>query len=403
MKLSYTAVSITDGKKVEGLIEAKDTSQAAVYLRSKNLYPVRIARLKEGGFAKIQAYASKPKFADVVFFTRQLASVLTSGLTLIEALRILKEQTENTSMMEVIDGIVADIEDGKPFSAGLAKYPNVFFPVYVSLIKAAEASGLLEKVLVRLAENLEKEQRLKNTIRSALVYPAVIVVMMIAVLFAMMIFVIPQLSSLYVSLNVELPFVTKIVIGTSRFFILGWPFVVGILVIGVSFLNRWYQTEGGKYAIDKLSLVIPIFGKLIRQTILTEFSRTFGLMVGSGTSIVESLRKTAETSSNILYRSSISVISQQVAKGVSVGEAMALSPYLYPPILVAMAKIGEQTGKLDESLLRASDYFEREVDQTVKNLTTLLEPFILVVLGIGVAFLIIAIITPIYGLVSSIQ
>ena len=139
------------------------------------------------------------------------------------------------------------------------------------------------------------------------------------------------------------------------------------------------------------------------RTILTEFSRTFGLMVGSGTSIVESLRKTAETSSNILYRSSISVISQQVAKGVSVGEAMALSPYLYPPILVAMAKIGEQTGKLDESLLRASDYFEREVDQTVKNLTTLLEPFILVVLGIGVAFLIIAIITPIYGLVSSIQ
>lgn len=401
MKLLYKAVT-RDGKIVRGLIEGRDSKEAGTFLRSQGLFPITVTEKSEKGFFQHLPFFGKSHASDVVFFTRQLSSMISSGLTLMQSLRILKDQIHNESMRDVVQGIMNDIEEGRPLSQSLIFHKEVFSPVYVSLIKAAETSGLLDKVLERLAETLEKQHRLKSTIKGALVYPSIIVIGMIAVGVLMMTVVIPPLSTLYKSLNVELPFVTKVVLAISNVFVAFWPFVLGGVVFFAFILGRWRYTDAGRMVTDDFLLRLPLFGRLIQQTILTEILRTFGLLVGSGTSVVEGLNQTADVAGNVLYRNAILGVAERVEKGITIGEAMGSSS-LFPAIVVEMVKIGEQTGRLDEQLLRLSDYFEREVDQSVKTLTTVMEPLIIVLLGVGVGFLIIAVITPIYSLISSLQ
>lgn len=401
MKLRYKATT-QDGKIIKGIMDANDVNDAASYLRGKNLLPIQISIQKDDLLSKVLPFFNKIGSSDLILFTRQLSSMLSSGLTLLRALQIYKDEIENESMREVVTGIINDIEEGKTFSYTIAKYPNVFSHIYMSLIKAGESSGLLDKVLLRLADNLEKQSKLRSTVKSALLYPAIVVVLMVFVIFIMMIFVIPQLSILYKNLNVALPLPTQIVVGLSSFIGTFWPLVLVSVGIFIFFYKRWRKTEQGQIIMDNLILKLPVFGKLISQTILSEFSRTLGLLIGTGTLVVESLLETADTTGNIHYKNAIKNISKQVEKGVSVGDAMS-SYALFPPMLVQLVKIGEQTGKMDETLTKASEYFEGEVNQTVKTLTTALEPFIMVVLGVGVAFLIISVITPIYSLISSLQ
>lgn len=402
MKFAYRAVS-KDGKIVQGVTEGKEAGDIAVYLRSHDFLPIKIVEQKKNfSLLKLIPFVNKIGGSDIVFFTRQLSSMLVSGLTLMESLRVLEEQVKNTAMHEVLKSVILDIEGGKSLSEAIRKYQDVFSPIYVSLIKSAESAGIMDKILLRLADNLEKQQNIKSTIKSALFYPAIVVVGMIVVVIIMMIFVIPQLSSIYESLNIELPFATRIVIALSNGFLTFWPIILGLILGAVFLLRRFHKTDTGRLLLDDLVLRMPIFGKLIRQTILAEFSRTFGLLVGAGTLIVEALNQTANTAGNTLYKNAIAAVAKQVEKGVNIAEAF--SGYsVFPPILVQMAKIGEETGKIDESLLRVSEYFEREVDQTTKTLTTAMEPIIIVVLGAGVAFLIISIITPIYSLTSAIK
>lgn len=402
MRLLYQAVT-REGKKVRGIINASDTNEAAAYLRSKNFIPISISKENKNKFLDaLPMFSQKITASDLVIFTRQLSSMLTAGLTLIKSLEILKEQLEKEAMIEIVDSIITDIEEGSTFSSAIAKYPQVFSSIYVSLIKASETSGLLDKSLLRLADNLEKQQKLKGTIKSALMYPIIVIILMAVVVVIMMVFVIPQLSVLYNDLNIPLPLPTQIIVSLSNFVIIFWPVILASIVLSVFFYRRWHKTEGGQLIIDNLLLKLPVFGVLIRKTILVEFSRTLGLMVGTGSLVVESLVKSADISGNIHYRNAILDVARRVEKGVTVGDAMA-AYVLFPPVLVQLVKIGEQTGKLDETLIRASEYFEGEVNETVKALTTALEPFIMVVLGIGVAFLIISVITPIYSLTSSIQ
>lgn len=400
MKIEYRATT-KEGKLTQGVLEAKDIQEAAFFLRGKEMLPLSLkeAQKKDIPFA---SFFKKSNTSDLVLFTRQLSSILASGLTLMQALSILKEQVQNPVMKEVVNGIIADVQEGKTFGTAIEKYPNIFSKIYIALIKAAESSGFLDKVLLRLADNLEKQQKLKSTIKSALMYPIIVVVLMVVVMFVMMIFVIPQLTVLYQNLNIPLPLTTQILVSISNATITFWPvFVGGIVALGIGY-NRWVKTDSGELITDGLKLKLPVFGKLIRQTILAEFSRTFGLLVGAGTLVVQSLHESADTSGNRIYEDAIVEIAKRVEKGITIGDAMAAFD-IFPPILVQMVKIGEQTGKLDESLMKVSEYFEREVDGTVKTLTTAMEPFIMIVLGIGVSFLIISIITPIYNLTSSIQ
>lgn len=401
MKFNYRAVT-SNGKIVQGVTEAKEQGDVASYLRSHDFIPISINKQPSISSFDFFPFLNKIKSSDIVFFTRQLSSMLGAGLTLIEGLRVLREQTEKKAMTEIIGTIITDIEGGKSFSESIAKYPYAFSSIYISLIKSAEQAGILDKILLRLSENLEKQQRIRSTVKSALTYPVIVIIGMVIVVIIMMVFVIPQLSVVYMSLNVDLPLSTKIVIWFSDAFIKFWPVVFGFIFLFFFFFHRWHKTESGKLITDDLVLRLPVFGKLARETILAEYTRTFGLLVGAGTLVVESLSKTADVAGNMLYKNAIVGVAKQVERGVNIGDAF--SGYaVFPPILVQMAKIGQETGKLDESLLRVSEYFEREVDETTKTLTTALEPFIMVVLGAGVAFLIISIITPIYSLTSAIQ
>ncbi|HUD09318.1 MAG TPA: type II secretion system F family protein [Patescibacteria group bacterium] len=400
MRLRYKAIT-KEGKVAQGLLDAKDIGETAGYLRARGLIPISIVRIDNQFWADLPFFNSV-KNTDLVIFTRQLSSMLTSGLTLMRALEILKEQVKNQTLIEIITSIIADVSEGKTFAQAIEKYPKVFSHIYVSIIKAGEQSGLLDKVLLRLADNLEKQSKLQSTIKSALMYPAIIIIMMVAVMVIMMIFVLPQLAVLYQNLNVPLPLPTQIVVGLSNLVVATWPIILAAIAVFAFFYRRWSKTTDGRLIIDTLKLKLPIFGKLMEQSILAEFSRTLGLLVGTGTLVVDALLETAETTGNVNYRNAITAVSKQVEKGVSVGDALASYP-LFPPLLIQLVKVGEQTGKVDETLGKASEYFEREVDGKVKTLTTAMEPFIMIVLGIAVAFLIISVITPIYSLISSIQ
>lgn len=401
MQYSYKATT-ADGKIMQGLIDASDVGTAANYLRGRGFFPITIAVKTTGGFLAFLSLGSKVNNSDLVFFTRQLSSMLASGLTLMQALNILKTQIQKPEMNTVLETIIKDIEDGKSFSNAIQKYPQVFSPIYISLIKTAESSGLLDKVLLRLADNLEKQAKLKGTIKSALMYPAIVVTGMILIVIIMMIFVIPQLAALYENLDVPLPLPTLIIMGLSSFVINFWPVVIGMIALLIFSYKRWRASEAGKLLTDSIVLRLPVFGKLNNEIILTEFTRTLGLLIGSGTLVVEAFAQASGVTGNVLYTNAIAGIARRIEKGVSIGDAMLAYP-LFPQIVVQMVKIGEETGKLDESLLKVSEYYEREVDQTVKTLTTAMEPIIMIVLGIGVAFLVISIITPIYSLTSSIQ
>ncbi len=401
MKFWYKAAT-QDGRTIQGVVDAKQASEVASYLRAREFFPINITVKKDADVFRLIPFLNRVGKPDIVLFTRQLASILTSGLTLIESLNILYEQVTQSSMKEIIREVVADIEEGKSFSQALAKYPDVFFPIYISLIQSSEKAGLLDKILLRLADNLEKQERLRGAIKSALVYPAIVVAGMVIVMIIMMLFVVPQLSTIYISLNVELPFTTRVIIWISNNFIAFWPFMLGIGGLLFFAFRRWHQTEAGKLILDDLILRLPVFGKLIRETILAEFTRTLGLLIGAGTLVIDALKETADVAGNSLYKNAVLGVTKQVEKGVGIGDS--LSGYsLFPPIVASMAKIGEQTGKLDDSLIKVSEYFEREVDMSTKTLTTALEPIIMIILGFGVAFLIISIITPIYSLTNAIH
>lgn len=401
MKLSYKATN-KEGKIIQGVVEAKDIQEAAYYLRSREILPIRIEPVRNQDVLSFLPHFNSSHHQDVILFTRQLSSMLSSGLTLMQALAILKEQMQNPEMKDIVAGIVADVQDGKTFSSAIEKYPNVFSKIYVSLIHAAESSGFLDKILLRLADNLEKDQKLKSTIRSALLYPAIIVILMVVVMGVMMIFVIPQLTVLYQNLGIPLPLPTQIIVAISNFTVNFWPLVIGMVGVIVFGYARWIKTDAGELLHDDIVLKLPVFGPLLEKSVLTEVARTLGLLIGAGTLVVQALNETADIAGNRIYKNAILDIAKRVEKGISIGDSMGVYP-IFPPILVQMVKIGEQTGKLDESLIRVSEYFEREVEGVVKTLTTALEPFIMIILGVSVAFLIISIITPIYNLTSSIQ
>ena len=402
MRLRYKAVS-QEGKKVRGFVEAKEVKDAAYYLRQRNLIPIEISKKTEFELLKKLLGEGKVKSKDLILFTRQISSMLSSGLTLLKALEILKDQTNNKFLQETIGGILLDLEEGKSFSDSISKYPDIFPPVYVSLVKAGESSGLLDKIFLRLATNLEKQHKLRSTVKGALMYPIIVIILMIVVIFILMVFVVPQLSKLYDSLNVTLPFVTRVVVGLSSFVGKIWTLLLGlIIVLSYAFL-RWKKTPKGRETYDRNILKLPLFGKIIKQSILTEFARTFGLLVGTGTLIVDALNQSAGVTGNFIYEKAVKEISKRVEKGVPVGEAMGYYSAYFPPLLVQLVKVGEETGKMDENLMKASEYFEEEVNQAVKNLTTAMEPLIMIVLGIGVGFLVFSVITPIYNLLSAFQ
>ncbi|OGG01849.1 hypothetical protein A2Z33_01190 [Candidatus Gottesmanbacteria bacterium RBG_16_52_11] len=399
---SYKALG-NNGSQVSGLVEAPSEGTAARLLREKGLFVVRLEESQKSvTVAALQTRFKRISFNDIVNFTRQLATMIVAGLQLPEALAILRAQTTNPLLGNVIMDIEHQIVGGGNLADSLSKYPKYFTEIYISLVRAGEASGTLDQVLQRLADTLESQQEFRNKVKGAMIYPAIIVVGMIVVVIIMMTVVIPKLTEMYRDFGATLPWSTQLLMAISDFFVKAWWLVIIGLVGGAALFGRWRKTLIGEFMLDTFLLKLPVLGELQKKIILVEFTRTLGMLIGSGIHILDGLKILKNAMGNVLFRNAIFEIAQRVEKGFPLGDCFAAHE-VFPPIVSQMMKVGEETGKLDETLNKLSKYFQSESEHLVKGLTTAIEPVIMVVLGIGVGFIVISVITPIYSLTNQIR
>lgn len=386
------------GESVKGKVEAQTQQQAASELMSRDLLVIDIKPLTEDSLGALRNLLGGVGQADIVNMTRQLATMITAGLPLVGALSILVRQSKQ-EVSKLVATILQEIEGGSTFAKALEQHKKVFSRIYVQLVQAGEAGGVLDQVLERLADNLEKEKEFRSKTKGAMIYPVIVVLAMIVVAMIMMIFVVPRLTEMYQDFGAQLPLATRALISASNFFVSFWWVVLAAAGGGVFAFRRWQQTESGERAFDQFLFKIPILGELRKKIVLTEFTRTLALLLGAGVSLLRSLEIVTEGVGSITYREAFRQVAKQVEKGVPMSEALGRYD-IFPPILYQMMGVGEETGKLDEILKKLSNYFESESEQAVKNMTAALEPMIMIVLGLGVGAMVIAIIVPIYNLTA---
>lgn len=390
----------SDNKITSGLVEAPNETTAVKLLHEKQLFIISIKKTSTqiAGSAGLQNL-QKIGLTEIVNFTRQLATMMVAGLSIPEALTILRTQTTNLKFAAILENIEHEIVGGSSFADTLGKYPELFPPTFMALIRAGESSGTLDRVLTRLADVMESEREFRSKVQGAMIYPAIILVGMTVVVFIMMTVVVPKLTTLYKDFNITLPVTTRILIAVSTFFVHFWWLMIGIIIGGAVLFRRWRKTPEGELIVDSLVFKLPIFGNLQKKTMLVEFTRTLGMLIASGVHILDGLRILQESLGNVLFRNAIGEIAKRVEKGFPLGDTFAQYA-VFPPIVSQMMKVGEETGKLDDTLTKLSGYFQSETDNIVKGLTTALEPIIMVILGVGVGFIVISVITPIYNLTS---
>ena len=390
----------TLSKDQKGIVEAATLQQAGSLLHERGYFIITLKEASTGFLPfQIKLKGGGVGFNDLVHFTRQLSTMITAGLTLVESLSILKQQIKKPALLKLVSELEDEVRGGKSFAEVLEKYPNTFPPIYLALVRAGEASGKLDVILGRLADNLEKTRDFHNKVRGALIYPAIVVSGMLLVSIIVMTVVVPRLTSLYKEFGVTLPLPTRILIGLSNVLINWWLLlliiVAGLVVLFLKFRTTWF----GKHILSSFSLSLPIFGPLMKESTLVEVTRTLAILIEGGIPILTALKISREATGNILFQEAFLAASKRVEKGFPLSEHF-LENKLIPPILGQMVSVGEQTGKLGDSLFKLSNYFETEADNAVRSLTTMIEPLIMVVLGLGVGFLVMAVLLPIYSLTS---
>ncbi len=396
----YTAKD-SQGASRTGIIEAVDLKQASGLLHEMGLVVIKIVPKGESlGIGSLIAKFRGTSTGSVATFTRQLSTMINAGLSLVDALVILEKQLNDQSIKVAIKDITKDIQAGGTFASSLAKHPKIFSTSFISMVKAGEASGTLDLVLTRLADTLEKQREFESKVKGAFIYPIIIVVAMILVTIIVLVFVVPRISVLYTDLNVDLPLPTKILLALSSFVRTFWWVLIFVPPAAYYGLRAFRKTPEGKIVIDHLLLKLPIFGRMNEYTSFTELTRTLGSLVGSGVPILDALKIAGDVAGSAVHQQAIKEAAHLIEKGGQLSTAFSYQES-FPPIVPQMIAVGEETGKLDEVLSKLAHYFETEVEQQVKNLTAALEPLIMVVLGIGVALLVISIILPIYKITSA--
>ena len=388
------------GDDRNGEIESNDAHGAATVLRRQGLIVISINPKNTVNIKIFDKFLNRVSSDSVVNFTRQIATMIEAGLVLSEAVDILSEQQSQKRFKEVLEKISADLKGGLSFAATLSRYQDIFPNLYVNLVKAGETSGKLDEVLIRMADTLEKEREFKARIKGAMIYPMVVITMMFFVIVIMMVFVIPKLTGFYTQSNLDLPLPTKILIGASSLFTNFWWAMIVVTISIVFGFKRFLSTSRGKYTWDRFLLKIPKLGTLISNVILTNFNRTFALLTSAGIPMLDAINIVEDVTSNAVYKEGLKTAYTGVESGLTFSQQLIALPY-FPRLMGQMIRVGEETGKIDEIFPRLADYYESESDHLIKNLTVAIEPLILVVLGIGVAFLVISIILPIYKLTTS--
>jgi len=397
MKFNYQARS-KKGEMQTGTVEASSREAALALLQRHNLFVTLLERAEEGGAfyaRKIKLFERVSK-KDIVNFSRQLSLMFKSKIPLVAALNSIASQTKNPGFREKILALSQEVEAGTLFSQALSSYPKLFSTFYISMVKSGEASGTLSESLTYLADHLEREYHLFSKIQGAMIYPILIVVVVIGVLVMMMFFVVPSMTKVLLETGQELPFVTKAVIALSDFLrSWGWLLFLAILGVGI-FLFRHFKTVEGKKLKDKYLLKIPMVSSFLRMIYLSRFAENLSTLIGGGLPIVNALEITGEIVGNDVYQTIIFQVRDEVKKGEKISSILAKYPTEFPPILTQMVTVGEKTGTLDESLMNVVDFYHKEVERSIDNLLSILEPVMVIFLGGIVAGLMGAILLPLY-------
>lgn len=390
------------GKTVKGALDSQDKNSAVESIKSSGLVPLSVVPESTSVLNDLyKRLFSKIKLKQISNLTRQLSTMMTSGLALTDALSLLKNQTDRKSLMfEILEYTLETVQGGHTLADGLGKYKRNFGEAYIASISAGEEGGVLEDVLTKLADNLEKQNEFSSKVKGAMIYPVIVIVGMIAVVIIMMVFVIPKLMSLYTDFGAEMPKSTQILMSMSNFATKFW-FLIPAIAMGVFMVFRiGNQNADFRLKKDILKLKIPIVGPMTQKTILADTIRTLSMLLSAGISLVDSLKIVSSVAGNELYRGSFMKISERVQKGFSIANSFEETG-VFPVIVNQMVATGEATGKLDSVLMKVADYFSAEAEQSVKSLTSAIEPLIMILLGLGVGFLVIAVLMPIYNLTSS--
>lgn len=396
-QFNYTSLS-ADGHQVNGVVVAATREAAITNLRQQGAKPISVREVKIKKAAI--SFKNKVKTKDLVVFSRELSTMITAGVPLPRALGTLSDQTENKYFQQIIANLDHDIESGIPLADALAKHPTVFSEVYVNMVRAGETGGILDDIMKRLAMQVEKDATIKHKIRGAMAYPVVILTVTIIAFFGIMLFIIPKIGKIIKDLggpHAQLPVYTRAMLGISSF--LQHNFIFIAILAGISFwlFKRYIHTDKGKFWWHGMLLRAPILGKVLTKIAVARFSRTFSSLMGSGVSVLDSLDVTGKAVGNRVIQKELQDIAQKVRNGQSLGKKLLESPY-FPPIVGQMMMVGEETGKIDEILIKVADFYEEEVDTVIDSLASIIEPLMIVVLGSIVGLIAASVMGPIAGL-----
>ena len=391
------------GKLIEGSLEAESTTLVANKLRQMGYVPIAIDKKQGGALKKELSFGKKkPKLKDISIFSRQFATMINAGLSLLRALYILEEQTENKALAKVIGEIRMDVEKGASLSQAMAKHPKTFNKLYVSMVKSGEIGGVLDSVLLRLSSTIEKQVELRGKIKAAMTYPVAVLALVLLIVTAMLLFIVPIFADLFKDLGGTLPLPTRMLLVLSKLLTKFFPLFV-LAGGGAAYaFRRWIKTDAGREVWDRFKLRVPIFGKLVQKTALTRFASTLSALLRSGVPILESLEIVSDTVSNTVMAKAVKDVQTAVKGGESLNKPLTQHP-IFPPMVVQMMAVGEETGALDDMLEKIGQFYEQEVEATVNALTSLLEPILIVILGGAVGGMVVALYMPMFNIIKLVQ
>lgn len=393
-----------DGRIVKGELQASNESEARIRMRAQRLTPIRIDA-KAGSsmdFRKMALFGDSISLKDLQVFTRQFAVLVSAGVPIVQSLEAMSRGARSVGMSNVLQGVCQDVERGRRLADALAQRPATFDRLYVNLVRAGEEGGVLEAVLNRLATYIESSVKMRGKVKSALVYPIVIVLVAIGVIAFIMIFVVPKMSQMFVQSGQELPGLTVMVINASNFFQHYWYMVLATLIAIPVFGKMYYETADGRKVMDAIFIEVPVFGDLIKKSAIARFSRTLSTLLSSGVRIIDALEISSGTTGNWMIEKAILETKDAVSRGKTLAEPLMKVPY-FPNMVTQMISIGEQTGNMDQMLSKVADFYEDEVDNATDAMTALLEPMLMVVLGLIIAVIVVAMYLPIFNMANTVQ
>ena len=390
-RFTFEGRNLSTDQIVRGEVVAKDEEEARKKLQRRGIRPLRVSKVKSTRKKRITQ-------EDITVFTRQLATMMKAGLPLMQAFEIVARGHSNPSMTQMLMQVRADVEQGSALGKSFSKYPKYFDRFYCNLVSAGETGGVLEGLLDKLAVYKEKTQAIKKKVKTALTNPIAIMVVAVALIFVMMMFVLPAFGEVYSSMGAELPGLTQIVMSMSKFFVkYGWVMIVAIILAGFGLYKLHQKSPAFQKRVDSIMLRLPIFGPIVRKATIARWSRTTATLFAAGVPLVEVLDSVAGAAGNILYEEATKDIQAKVTQGLSLTSSMQ-STEMFPNMIIQMAAIGEESGSLDDMLNKAAEFYEEEVDNSVSQLSSLMEPVIMVVLGSTIGVLLVAMYLPLFNL-----